>query len=221
MFAKNIFKMKKDSKKCKEQLKEALENKKITQDEFSMLMDNLNDMLKENGLDEKEEEKEEVDEQEIDALYETFNNAIDENMEGLIASIGEKSFDKLCKEYENMDLDERKNSLEQLNSKINQKLNIAGELKFTPNENLSFADSFYKNGYYLTEKDVSEKGLQEMARNMMEQSMVRKLMVKKNQNLNTAQRKALVEKITREKELAKKQEMKNSQAIVRRKSIYL
>ena len=49
---KNIFKMKKDAKKAKKQLEEALEKNKLTQDEFNMLNDNLNEMLKENGLDE-------------------------------------------------------------------------------------------------------------------------------------------------------------------------
>lgn len=198
---KNIFKMKKDSKKVREQLKEALENNKITPEEFQTLNDNLTEMLKENGLDEEKEEKQdvEVSEEEIEALYETFNQGIEENMEGLIASIGEKSFANMCKEYENMDLDDRKNSLNKFNSAINKKLGIAGNLDFSSDKNLSFENGFIKGGYLLSEKDVENKNLQDIAKDMMEKAMVRKLMVKKNQTLSPEQRKALYNKILSEK----------------------
>jgi len=196
---KNIFKMKKDCKKAKEQLQEALEKNKITQEEFKTLSDNLNEMLKENGLDEEVEEEIVVTEEEIEALYETFNQGIEENMEGLIASIGENSFAKMCEEYEDMDVDERKSRLEQFNSAINKKLGIAGNLAFSTDKNLTFENSFIKGGYLLSEKDVGEKNLQDITRDMMEKGMVRKLMTKKNQTLSPEQRKALYNKIMAEK----------------------
>ena len=195
---KNIFKMKKDSKKCKEQLQEALEKNRISMDEFRMLNNNLNEMLKENGLDEEQEEIE-VTEEEIEALYDTFNQGIDENMEGLIASIGENSFAKMCKDYDDMDIDERKHRLNQFNSQINKKLGISGNISFTTDNNMTFENSFIRGGFLIMDKDVRGMDLMEMTRNMMEKSMVRKLMTSKNQNLTTEQRKALYNKILQEK----------------------
>lgn len=205
---KNIFKMKKDAKKAKKQLEEALEKNKITQDEFNMLNDNLNDMLKENGLDEEEKE-EELTEEEINSMFETFNEAIDLNMEGLIASVGERTFEKMCENYEDKDLDERKVDLQKFNSKINQRLNIAGNIDFSTNDNLEFENSFIKGGYLITEKDVKDNNLEDMLRQMMEKSMVRKVMVDKKANLSMSQRKALVNKIMKEKKLSREQMLQN------------
>jgi len=198
---KNIFKMKKDSKKAREQLEEALEKNKITQDEFDLLNDNLTEMLKENGLDEEKEEDITVTEEEIEAMYETFNQGVMENMEGLIASIGQNSFYKMCEEYEDMDLDERKYRLEQFNSQINKKLGIKGNLAFSQDKNLTFENSFIKGGYMVSEKDVADKNLQDIAKSMMEKGMVRKLMTSKNHNLTAEQRKALYNKILSEKRM--------------------
>lgn len=199
---KNIFKMKKDSKKARAQLEEALEKNRITQDEFDLLNDNLTEMLKENGLDEKKEKEDiTVTEDEIQALYETFNQGIEENMEGLIASIGQNSFYKMCQEYEEMDLDERKYRLEQFNSQINKKLGIKGNLSFSQDKNLTFENSFIKGGYMVSEKDVADKNLQDITKSMMEKGMVRKLMTSKNHNLTAAQRQALYNKIISEKRM--------------------
>ena len=167
-------------------------------DEFRMLNNNLNEMLKENGLDEEQEEIE-VTEEEIEALYDTFNQGIDENMEGLIASIGENSFAKMCKDYDDMDIDERKHRLNQFNSQINKKLGISGNISFTTDNNMTFENSFIRGGFLIMDKDVRGMDLMEMTRNMMEKSMVRKLMTSKNQNLTTEQRKALYNKILQEK----------------------
>lgn len=204
---KNIFKMKKDAKKAKKQLEEALEKNKITQDEFNMLNDNLNEMLKENGLDEEKEE--ELTDEEIDAMFETFNEAIDLNMDGLIASVGERTFEKMCEDYEDMDLDERKNGLEKFNSKINQRLGIAGNIGFSTNDNLEFENSFVKGGYLVSEKDVKENNLEDMLKQMMEKGMVRKVMVDKKANMTMAERKALVNKIMKEKKLSREQMLQN------------
>ena len=203
---KNIFKMKKDSKKARKQLEEALEKNKITPDEFKQLSDNLTEMLKENGLDEKKEKEEDikVTEEEINELYATFNQGIEENMQGLIASIGEESFDKMCKEYENMDLEERKYRLNQFNSAINKKLKIAGNLEFSADKNLSFENSFVRGGYLVSEKDVNNMNLRDMAKSMMEKGMVRKLMSNKNQNLTASQRQALYNKILQQKRMQEK-----------------
>ena len=200
--------MKKDAKKAKKQLEEALEKNKITQDEFNMLNDNLDDMLKENGLDEEEKE-EELTEEEINSMFETFNEAIDLNMEGLIASVGERTFEKMCENYEDKDLDERKVDLQKFNSKINQRLNIAGNIDFSTNDNLEFENSFIKGGYLITEKDVKDNNLEDMLRQMMEKSMVRKVMVDKKANLSMSQRKALVNKIMKEKKLSREQMLQN------------
>ncbi len=204
---KNIFKMKKDAKKAKKQLEEALEKNKLTQDEFNMLNDNLNEMLKENGLDEEKEE--ELTDEEIDAMFETFNEAIDLNMDGLIASVGERTFEKMCEDYEDMDLDERKNGLEKFNSKINQRLGIAGNIGFSTNDNLEFENSFVKGGYLVSEKDVKENNLEDMLKQMMEKGMVRKVMVDKKANMTMAERKALVNKIMKEKKLSREQMLQN------------
>jgi len=213
---KNIFKMKKDSAKCKEQLQKALEEKKITPEEFEQLNENLDEMLKENGLEEQEEEKV-PDEEEVNELYEAFQRAIEENIEGLIASIGEKSFDKMCEDYEEMELDERKNGLEKMNSAINKKLGIAGKLKFSTDPNLTFENSFIKGGYMLSEKDVGEKGLKETLHDMMERSMFRKLQTKPNQNLSNSQRAALAEKIKIEKKV--QEEKARNEEIARQKQV--
>lgn len=204
---KNIFKMKKDAKKAKEQLENALKNKRITQDEFNMLSENLDDMLKENGLDEEKEEK--LSDEDVEAMFETFNEAIDLNMDGLIASIGEKSFDKMVEDYEDMNLEERKAGLEKFNSKINQKLGIAGNLNFSEDENLKFENSFTKNGYMVSTKDVKENDLPSMLRNMMEKGMVRKVMSDPKSNMTLTQKKALVEKIMKEKKLTREQMFQN------------
>lgn len=204
---KNIFKMKKDAKKSREQLENALKNKRITQDEFNMLNENLDAMLKENGLDEEKEEK--LSEEDVEAMFETFNEAINLNMEGLIASIGEKSFDKMVKEYEDMDLEERKVGLEKFNSKINQKLGISGKLDYSTDKNLKFENSFTKNGYLLSEKDIKENGLTDTLKQMMEKSMVRKVMNDPKSNMTMAQKKALVEKIMKEKKLTREQMLQN------------
>lgn len=204
---KNIFKMKKDAKKAKKQLEEALEKNKITQDEFNMLNDNLDDMLKENGLDEEKEEK--ITDEEVNALFETFNEAIDLNMEGLIASIGERSFEKMCENYEDKDLDERKVDLQKFNSKINQRLNIAGNIDFSTDNNLDFENSFIKGGYLVSEKDIKENNLEDILKQMMEKGMTRKVMIDQKSNLTMAERKALVNKIMKEKRLTKEQMLQN------------
>lgn len=205
--SKNIFKMKKDAKKAKEQLENALKNKKITQDEFNLLSENLDDMLKENGLDEEKEEK--LSDEDVEAMFETFNEAIDLNMDGLIASIGEKSFDKMVEEYEDMNLEERKAGLEKFNSKINQKLGIAGNLNFSEDKNLKFENSFTKNGYMVSTKDVKENDLPGMLRSMMEKGMVRKVMSDSKSNMTLTEKKALVEKIMKEKKLTREQMFQN------------
>ena len=198
---KNIFKMKKDSKKAREQLEEAFKQNKISMVEFEMLNNNLTDMLKEAGLDEEKEEEIKVTEEEIEELYETFNEGIKENMNGLVASIGENSFLKMCQEYEEMDVEERKARLGQFNSAINKKLGIAGNLSFSNDNNLSFENSFVKGGYLLSEKDVGNKSLSSITKDMMEKGMVRKLMTNKNQTLTPEMRKALYNKILSEKRI--------------------
>lgn len=196
---KNIFKMKKDSNKVKKQLLKSLDENKITQEEYYMLTDNLNEMLKENGLDESKEEDIMVSEEEIEAMNDTFNKGVKENMDGLIASIGENSFDEMIKQYENMDMDERKAALMKLNSSINKKIGIAGNVDFNNDNKMEFQNSFIKGGYLLSEKDVMDKNLQNIAKEMIEKSMVRKIMTNKNTTMTAAQKQALYNKVVAEK----------------------
>ena len=215
---KNIFKMKKDAKKAKKQLEEALEKNKITQDEFNMLNDNLNEMLKENGLDEEKEEEKEITDEEVDSLFETFNADVNNYTDGLIAFIGEETFKKMSEDYEDMDLDERKNGLEKFNSKINQKLGIAGNIGFSTDDNLKFENSFVKGGYLVSEKDIMDNNLEDMLKQMMEKSMVRKVMFDPKCNFTMAQKKALVNKIMKEKKLSREQLLQNKSLV--RKYVY-
>ena len=218
---KNIFKMKKDSKKARKQLEEALEKNKITEEEFKQLSDSLTDMLKENGLDEKkekeQEEKEEitVTEEEINELYATFNRGIEDYYIGLIASIGNNSFKIMCEEYENMDLEEKKELLGKINKGINKKMDTTSKLQFiSDGKNFSFQSSVDIEKYSIHEKDVKSMDLRNIAKSIVEKAMVCKLRSNKNQNLTASQRQALYNKILQQKRMQEKtKEQVNSRQI--------
>lgn len=151
----------------KAKMQEALEQGKITEEEFEKLDENLDELMKENNIELEEEKKLEVTDKDI----------MDNIQQFILHNYGEKDeFANACENYEKLDLDERKFKLQDINSKINTQLGIVGDLHFSTNPNLKFGNSFFNNGnggYYLTEKEVMEKGLGPALYTMMEKSLMR------------------------------------------------
>ena len=195
---KNENEIKENIIKYRDKIKEAHFLGKIDDDEFTKLNDNLKDLMEENKLELETEN------------IEITNDEIQENIKGLIEhNFGEISaFEKFCEKYNDLDLDERKDCLTEFNSKINIHLGIAGELKFSSNPNLKFENSFTKNGYYLTEKEISARDLKPMLYSMMEKSLIRQKEIRMGEKI-TAQRKAAIHKKILE-ERNKQQEKRNA-----------
>lgn len=214
---KNEQEVKENIERYKEELQKALETGKISQEEFDKLNDNLEELMEANDI--------KLD-NEID--MEITNDKIEENLEGFVTrNFGsELNFDKFCKDYENFDLDERKNCLQEFNSKINTQLGIAGDLKFSTNPNLKFENSFTDKGYYLTEQQVDTQSLKPILYAMMEKSMIRELEVKNEQKISDQKKKEMHKKIMEERARKYKkykdgQDRKNAQKSMQRmRSIY-
>jgi len=178
--------------KYKSEIEKALQENKITQDEFKTLEENLEDLMKKNDIElEEKNENMEITVDEIEANLKEF----------IVHNYGnETNFLETCKEYKEYDLDERKESLQEINSQINRQLGIAGDLSFSTNPNLKFENSFTKNGYMLTEHNVKSQGLKQTLYTMMEASMIREKEIKNQQSISIAQKKAMHEKIMKERE---------------------
>lgn len=192
---KNNEEIKKDIEEYKVKMQEALEKGKIDEEEVEKLEENLDDLMKENNieLEEKEENKLEVTDKEIM-----------DNIKGFIMhNYGDKGqFEKEQEKFENMDLDERKFKLQDINSKVNTQLGIEGNLKFSSNPNLKFGDSFVNGqpgGYYLTEKEVQEKGLGPALYTMMEKSLMRQKEQQMKQQISPQEKERMHKKILDEK----------------------
>ena len=188
---KNDKEIKEDIQKYKEEMEKALEQGKITQAEFDKLNENLEHLMEENEI--------ELDD---DLEFELSNDEIENELEKLVIhNFGnEREFEKLCQEYKDYDLDERKNCLEDFNSKINQQLGIAGNLKFTSNPNMKFENSFTDKGFYLTEKQVETQDLKPILYTMMEKAKIREFEIKNQQKISIQQKKEMHKKIMEERE---------------------
>lgn len=198
----------------KSKMQEALEQGKITEEEFAKLDENLDELMKENNIELEEEKKMEVTDEQI----------MDNIKQFILHNYGEKDeFAKECENYENLGLDDRKYKLLDINSKINIQLGIAGDLHFSTNRNLKFGDSFFNNGnggYYLTEKEVMAKGLGPALYTMMEKSLMRQREQQIGQHISPYEKEKMHKKIMneRKKREAQKQikqdqqDRKNAQA---------
>ena len=133
--------------------------------------------------------------------FELTNEEVEDNLlEFVIHNYGSKeAFDEVCKEYDSYDLDERKNSLQDFNSKINIQLGISGDLSFSTNKNLKFGDSFTKDGYMLTEHEVGRQNLKQTLYVMMEKSMIREYEIKNQQKISEQQKQQMHKKIMEER----------------------
>lgn len=184
--------MKKDVKKSIAKLKDAREKKKISDEEYERLIIHLKELVANVAEEELVEEVEEemnndemINEERIEELYEMFNDQIEQNKEDLIELLnsrnGKNYFEKEEYNYENADLNERKDTLKEYNSEINKYLGIAGDIRFTT-EKIDLAGSFNSKfkGYYISEHDLKDttKDLNDMVGSMMEKSMVRAMMEK-------------------------------------------
>ena len=189
---KNPKQIKENIEKYREEMSKALEQGKITQEEFETLNDNLEDLMKEKEIELNKNEK----------GMEVTNDEIEENLEVLVIhNFGkEEHFEKLCEEYNNYDLEKRKFCLEKFNSKINTQLGIAGNLSFSKNPNLKFENSFSDKGYYLTEQEVEAKDLKQTLYTMMEKSLMRQKEIINQEKLSAEQKKAMHKKIMEERE---------------------
>lgn len=206
---KNDKEIKEDIKKYKEELEKAVQEGKITQEEFEKLNKNLEELMEENEI-ELEEDK--------DLDFEITNDEIEENLEKLIIhNFGdEKKFEDLCKQYEDLDLNDRKNCLQEFNSKINTQLGIVGDLNFSTNPNLKFENSFTKNGFLLTEKQVENQDLKPMLYTMMEKSMMRQKEIQNGQKMEAKKKKEMHDKIMEERK-RKYQQIQEKEAMKTKK----
>lgn len=199
---KNPKEIEKNILEYKEQMRQALEAGKITEEEYNKLEENLDDLMIENDIQLEEEKEIEVTDQEILDNIKTF----------IVHNYGEKDeFAKECKNYQNLDLNDRKFKLQDINSKINSQLGIAGELHFAKDKNLKFENSFFNGGYYLTEDEVMKKGLANCLYTMMEKSMIRQKEQEIGKQITPEQKRLmhkriLQEKMDREKERKRIQE---------------
>ena len=211
---KNEMEIKEDIASYKEKLEEALENGKITQEEYDELQENLDELMKENEIEiENEEEKLEVNDEQINdtlnaIIYRCFGDNYDLN--GIKES------------YEESSLDDKKVFLTKFNSEINKKIGIAGDLKFV-NKDLEFEDSFsYKGngGYFLSTNDINVEGkdLKGLLYGMVERSMLRKAEIKKEKIMTPEQKSALHEKVMREKQKREREEQRQEEKRNREKA---
>lgn len=209
---KNKLEIKRNIEEYSQQIVEAFQQGKITDEEYALLNDNLESMMEINGI--------ELDE-ELDLNI--TDDKIEENIKGFIAhNFGsEENFEKLCESYDNFSFDERKACLQKFNSNINSQLGIAGDLKFSSNPNMKFGNSFYDKGYYITEKQIETQSLDLMLRSMMEKSMIREIEIKRGERIIAQQKQQLHMKIERERQqrnekYAKEQARKNASNIKKR-----
>lgn len=190
---KNDKEIKENIEEYKRKMEEALEKGAITQEEFDELNENLEELMKENDIELDDEKEMEITDQEI----------MDNIKQFIVHNYGDqKAFEDDCKNYENLDLEDRKFKLQDVNSKINTQLGIAGDLKFSSNPNMKFENSFFdkgNGGYFLTEKEVQEKGLGPALYTMMEKSMMRQREQKMGQVMSPEKKKQMHEKIMAEK----------------------
>lgn len=200
--------------KYKEEIKEALQNGKLSQEDYETLEISLEEIMEEKGI-ELEEDKEKD--------FELTNEEIEDSLlEFVIHNYGSKeAFEDVCKEYDAYDLDERKSSLQDFNSKINIQLGISGDLTFSTNNNLKFGNSFTKNGYMLTEYEVGRQNLKQTLYVMMEKSMIREYEIKNQQKISDQQKQQMHKKIMQErmrnyKKYKEKQDAKLAQKIRQR-----
>ena len=188
---KNKQEVKENIERYKEELQKALEAGKVTQEEFDKLNDNLEELMEAKDIELDNENDMEI-----------TNDQIEQNLEGFVVrNFGnELNFDKFCKEYEQLDLDERKSCLQQFNSKINQQLGISGDLKFSTNPNLKFENSFTDKGYYLTEDQIENQNLKPVLYAMMEKSMMREIEIKNQEKISAQKKKEMHNKIMEERQ---------------------
>lgn len=210
---KNDKEIKKNIEQYKNKMQEALEAGKITEEEFAKLDENLDELMKENDIELEENKELEVTDQEI----------MDNIKQFIMHNYGEKDeFAKECENYEKMDLDERKFKLQDINSKVNTQLGIAGELHFSTNPNLKFGNSFFNKepgGYYLTEEEVMKKGLSNALYSMMEKSLMRQKEQHMEQQISPYEKEKMHKKIMEERKQRieqkqreqEKQDKKNAQ----------
>lgn len=209
---KNEKEIKENIKEYKAKMEDALQNGKITQEEYDKLEENLDELMKENEIELDEEKEMEVSDKEI----------MDNIKQFIMHNYGNRdAFEDECKNYEEMELEDRKFKLQDINSKINTQLGIVGDLKFSSNPNLKFENSFFdkgNGGYYLTEKEVAEKGLGPALYTMMEKSMMRQLEQKQEQKLSPEQKKKMHEKILKEKKQREEQKKRQEEQIDKKRA---
>lgn len=207
---KNDKEIKENIEEYKRKMEEALEKGNITQEEYDELNENLEELMEENNIELEEEKEMEVTDKEI----------MDNIKQFIVHNYGDqKAFEDDCKNYDELDLDDRKFKLQDINSKINTQLGIVGDLKFSSNPNLKFENSFFdkgNGGYYLTEKEVQEKGLGPALYTMMEKSMMRQKEQKMGQVMSPEKKKQMHEKIMAEKK-KREQEARRSKEKVDKK----
>lgn len=208
---KNDKEIKENIMEYKDQMKEALEKGKITEEEFEKLDENLDELMKENDIELEEEKEMEVTDEQI----------MDNIKEFILHNYGEKDeFAKECENYKDLDLDDRKFKLQDINSKINTQLGIVGDLHFSTNPNLKFGDSFFtagNGGYYLTEKEVMEKGLGPALYTMMEKSLMRQREQEHGKQIDPREKEKMHKKILEEKR-AREQQRKREQDKIDKKN---
>ena len=193
---KNEKEIKRDIEKYRDEIQKALDEGRLTQDEFQKLNDNLEDLMEENEIEEEEEMDLTISDEEILANVEQLKVHCFGN---------DMAFDKFSEKYDQQGLDGRKACLEKFNSEINQQLGISGSLAFSTNPNLKFENSFTKNGYMLTEEEVLKNGLDNTLYTMMEKSMIREKEIKNQQTISAQQKKKMHEKVMKEKMMREKQ----------------
>ncbi len=190
---KNDKEIKENIEEYKRKMEEALEKGNITQEEFEELNENLEEIIKDEKIELEEEKEMELSDKEI----------MDSIKQFIAHNYGDKgAFEEECKNYDELNLEDRKFKLQDINSKINTQLGIAGDLKFSSNPNMKFENSFFdkgNGGYYLTEKEVQEKGLGPALYTMMEKSMMRQKEQKMGQVISPEKKKQMHEKIMAEK----------------------
>lgn len=192
----NIKEIKEDIDRYKEKIEEAFKKGKITPDEHEKLQQNLDELVQENDIDLEEAENIEVTDAEVNdylnaVIYRNFGNNYD--------------LDGIKEKYEESDLEGKQAFLSKFNSEINKKLGIAGKLEFVNDNNpLNFEDSFSKDGkgYMLSngDIDVSADNLKNVLYGMVERSLIRKHELEKGQQMSPDKKKAIHDKIMRDKE---------------------
>lgn len=207
---KNDKEVKENIAEYKAKMQEALEKGKITEEEFEKLDENLDELMKENDIELEENKELEVSDQEI----------MDNIKQFIMHNYGEKDeFAKECENYEKMELDERKFKLQDINSKVNTQLGIAGELHFSKNPNLKFGNSFFNKdpgGYYLTEEEVMKKGLSNALYTMMEKSLMRQKEQQMGQQISPYEKEKMHKKIMEERKQRIEQKQREQEKIDRK-----